>query len=107
MLFDKPQWDILPAYVHEKWGSIDNAVNVCPLKGKTYKALVTVPTGLQSVFMDVLHIPPDDTVWLYLEEVPDDGWYLHAQWQGGSIPQTDIWRYPTLPYWAEKRFAVK
>jgi len=20
MLFDKPQWDILPAYFHEKWG---------------------------------------------------------------------------------------
>lgn len=107
MLFDKPQWDILPAYFHEKWGNTDNAANVCPLKGAAYKVLVTVPTGLHSVFQDVLRIHPGDTVWLYLEEVLEDGWYLHAQWQNGSLPQADIWRYKTLPYWAEKRYAVK
>lgn len=107
MLFDTPQWAILPADMAKKWGNVNNQVLVQPVRGKPYTVLVTVPTQLHVLFLDTLNVPPDDEVWLSLEETETDGWYLYSEWSVGSLPATDLWRYPKLPPWAERQYALE
>ena len=80
------------------YANVDNLMEVS-CGGTVHYVLLAVPTGLFTLMQDVLKVPPEQSVSLSLDEIPD-GKFVFSLMQGDTN-LTDLWTYSerSMPAW--------
>lgn len=100
-VFDRPQWQLLPDSKGVRmYANLENRLEIA-LTSSSHTVAVALPTGLFHLMKDVLQIPPEDQVTLYIDQVGEK--YVFGLLQGSST-LVDLWTYSekSMPAWMGK-----
>lgn len=105
-VFDRPQWPLVPDPQGVRmYANLENRLEIA-LTSSSHTVAVALPTGLFHLMKDVLKVPPEDQVTLYIDQVGEK--YVFGLLQGSST-LVDLWEYTlkTLPAWIlEKEYRI-